>query len=142
MFGSGTSDPVVFALAMLFALTGGDWALIVTALVGAGGISGMFTASLGIAKYRREQRASAKVEREQAETRFRTVAADEAESAVRVMGEALNRVNADNAMLRQDVSQVRADNEQLRKDVVRLRKDLDDCLEAVGEYHAPEADDE
>jgi uncharacterized coiled-coil DUF342 family protein len=123
MFGSGTSDPVVFALAMLFALTGGDWAL-------------------GIAKYRREQRASAKVEREQAETRFRTVAADEAESAVRVMGEALNRVNADNAMLRQDVSQVRADNEQLRKDVVRLRKDLDDCLEAVGEYHAPEGDDE
>lgn len=137
MVGSGTSDPFLFIFAVLFALTGGDWALIITALVGAGGISGMMTASVGIAKYRKEQR----VEREQQVTQVRTVAAEEAENAVKVLGETLTRVNDENIRLRADLEQERRSNVEVRIEMAKqrvelrqLRRDLESCVDAMADH--------
>jgi hypothetical protein len=67
----------------LFALTGGDFAALTVLIVGSSGVAGLVTMFVGLRKYRQE----AQAQRVTGSAEIRTVAKDEAESAMRVMGD-------------------------------------------------------
>lgn len=94
----------------LATVTGADWLLVFTLVIGSAGLTGVVTAWLGVAKYRSEQ----KQQRIVGAVQVRTVAAEEAENAMRIMGDALNRVHGE--------------YDFLAKDHARMREDLDMCL--------------
>jgi hypothetical protein len=88
MFGGNLGAIVVMAL---LAVSGGDVALLIGALVGAGGIGGITTGWVSLRKLRIEEAAAADENRVTA----KTVAAAEAEAAMRVMGASVSRLEAE-----------------------------------------------
>lgn len=72
----------------MLALTGGDWAILIVAILGSGGLAGMVTAYGGLRKLKIDA-ASAAVA---SEGQIKTVAAAEAEAAMRIMGESVARL--------------------------------------------------
>jgi Tfp pilus assembly protein PilX len=76
------------------------------------GIAGIITALVGVAKYRTDVQQQRVVSAAQ----MRTVAAEEAEAAMRIMGETVDRANAETRRIAAQVEVMRAD--------------LDECLEA------------
>jgi Tfp pilus assembly protein PilX len=105
------AEDVVLLLGFgLAAVDGADWLVVITLVIGSAGISGLATAWLGLAKYRSEQ----KQQRIVGAVQVRTVAAEEAEAAMRIMGQTVDRVNAE--------------NERITLMYEALRADLDACL--------------
>lgn len=72
----------------MLALTGGDWAILIVAILGSGGMAGMITAYGGL----RRLRIDATVAAAASEGQIKTVAAAEAEAAMRIMGESVARL--------------------------------------------------
>lgn len=113
-------DPVLLLAFMLYAVTGGDLVLFTTAILGSGGVAAIMTTFVGLKKLRDEAKER---QREEART-FRTVAAEEAESAMRVMGEAVDRVAA-------DLAKERAARIESDRKLAECQEQCDKCLEAV-----------
>jgi hypothetical protein len=74
---------------IIIAMTAAEWAVILAAIIGAGGLSSVFT---GWTALRREGRESRDAER--------TVAAEEVESALRAQGEAITHLQQEVQSLR------------------------------------------
>src|SRR6478735_2979259 len=110
-------DAVVLYAFGAAVVTGADWLLVVTVALGSAGIGGVSTAWLGVAKYRSEQRQMKIMNSVQ----VRTVAAEEAEAAMRIMGETVDRVNAAYAALA-------AQHDALTEAHRAMRDDLNQCL--------------
>lgn len=113
--------PVLKLAVVMLALTGGDWAILAAAIVGSSGLGGTITALVGMRKLKvDEKQVTASVE-----TQARTVAAEEAEAAMRVMGAALAVVKAE---LLDQQHQRKADRESAAATIAQIKEQLDACL--------------
>lgn len=83
--------PVLAVLSILIALTGGDVVALVTIALSGGLVGAIGTTVVGL----RKQRSEATVSQASVVTEARTVAAATAESAMKVMNDALDRVVAE-----------------------------------------------
>lgn len=84
-----------FTWAVLFALTGGDLAAMTAALLGSSGLTAGVTFFVGIRKWRQ----AAAQQRIAGSAEMKTVAKDEVESAMRVMGELNMKLDNTNTRL-------------------------------------------
>jgi hypothetical protein len=75
----------------LLAFTGGDWALLAAAVIGSSGLGGLGSLWLGLRKYKADNRQRAA----ESAAQVKTVAAAEAEAAMRIMGASVVRLEAE-----------------------------------------------
>lgn len=78
----GSYGLVLVAWSYLVGLSGAEWATIMAAIVGAGGAGSIITGTVAMKKVRVDEKAA----KAQSEVTVRTVAAEEAEAAMRIMG--------------------------------------------------------
>lgn len=110
--------PVSATVAAVWAaLSTGDWVLLSTMVIGSAGVTGIVTTFIAVARYRSEQRQG----RIASTVQVQTVAREEADSAMRIMGETVDRVHTENLRI------VSAYNEMLTE-FRAMRHDLDECL--------------
>lgn len=85
----------LIALQILAALSGGDWVVLMAAIIGSSGLGGIVSSYVGLRRLNIDEEQVAIT----ATTAARTVAAQEAESAMKVMGETLARSDIENKRL-------------------------------------------
>jgi hypothetical protein len=85
--GTLAAELTIVAVAAMFALTGGDWVALITLLIGTSGLGSLFTSWFNLRKIRLEEAEAGK----RHTTEARTVARDEAESAMKIMGEVVKQ---------------------------------------------------